>query len=366
MYKLSAAALLLMTSQAERIPLVKRQLTHEQLLASKATLERQVEEGYLSQGKAKEIHLKDYMNTQYMAEVSIGTPAQKFMVIPDTGSSNVWVYDADCTSVVCLYHKTFDHAKSTTFKADTEKFVLHYGSGGVSGVQAYDTVQFGGAVAKDFHMGLIQNVDGIAFLASDMCGILGLAYNTISMYGMPTFVDASLKTKNFSFYLHSNPDESYMMMPGFDEDISKLEDYHFHNVIEERYYSLNLESFGEAKFSGIKGVIDSGTSLIVGDKASVAKILKGATVAQDCSDMDKLETLDVVIDGVSYPLTPEQYVLRITQGTETQCVMGIMGAAFPAGFDYMIIGDVFLRAYPAYFDKENNQVGFMRPAAATE
>jgi hypothetical protein len=306
------------------------------------------------------------MNTQYMAEVSIGTPAQKFMVIPDTGSSNVWVYDADCTSVVCLYHKTFNHGASTTFKADTEKFVLHYGSGGVSGVQAYDTVKFGAATATDFHLGMIQSVDGIAFLASDMCGILGLAYNEISMYGMPTFVDAAVKDKDFSFYLHSNPSESYMMMPGFDSSISTLEDYHFHDVIEEKYYSLNLESFGDANLKGTKGVIDSGTSLIVGDKASVNKILKGATVSKDCSDLDKLETLDVVFDGVSYPLTPEQYVLKITQGSETQCVMGIMGAAFPAGFDYMIIGDVFLRAYPTYFDKKNNKVGFMRPTAAQE
>lgn len=40
--------------------------------------------------------------------------------------------------------------------------------------------------------------------------------------------------------------------------------------------------------------------------------------------------------------------------------MGLMGAQFPEGFDYMIIGDVFMRAYPSFFDKDNNRVGFLR------
>jgi len=50
-----------------------------------------------------------------------------------------------------------------------------------------------------------------------MSGILGLAYNTISVDKLDTFVDVSnLTDKSFSFYLHSNPAESYMVMPGMD------------------------------------------------------------------------------------------------------------------------------------------------------
>ena len=62
---------------------------------------------------------------------------------------------------------------------------------------------------------------GIAFLASDLYGILGLGYETISFEGIPVFIDAAtnLQTKDFSFYLHKNPDQSKMTLPGYDPSI---------------------------------------------------------------------------------------------------------------------------------------------------
>jgi len=362
MYKTATAASLLVATSAERIPLIKRELTTAHLEASMAHLNQD-----FSAANGNKIHIKDYMNTQYMAKVSVGTPAQEFTIIPDTGSSNIWFYDSDCQAIACMYHHTFKHDASKTFHKDGSPFVLHYGSGGVTGVQAYDNVGFGATQAKDFHLGMIEQVDAIAFLASDMEGIVGLAWPEISMYHMPVYVDQALPidTRFFSFYMHTNPAESYMMFPGIDESVSALSDFEFHKVTEQRYWSIQLDRIGDADLGGLHGVIDSGTSLLVGDQKHVDAILNGATVAQDCSDMDQLKTLDVVFNGVAYPLEPEDYVIKITQGGESQCVMGIMGAQFPEHFPYFIVGDVFMRKYPTVFDRSSaapeGRVGFLRP-----
>lgn len=79
------------------------------------------------------IPLKDYMNTQYFAEVQVGTPAQTFTVVPDTGSSNLWMYSANCWAVPCFYHAKYDSKLSSTYKADGRAFKITYGSGSIDG-----------------------------------------------------------------------------------------------------------------------------------------------------------------------------------------------------------------------------------------
>jgi hypothetical protein len=218
--------------------------------------------------------------------------------------------------------------------------------------------------------GEIESVSGIAFYASQMSGILGLAYDTISVNHLPTFVDSStLSDKSFAFHLHENPEASSMTLPGYDEELVGAEEFTFHNVVEERYYSLNLTGVRKGDKNipadGYKAVIDSGTSVLVGPNTIVKPLIEGITVNEDCSGLDALPEIAFYIDSIEYKMTPRDYVLKVTQGNDTQCVMAIMGQDFPAQFKYFILGDSFMRKYYSYFDKQNNRVGFINTEKLT-
>jgi hypothetical protein len=55
------------------------------------------------------VMLVNHKTTQYVAPFYIGTPPEKFTLILDTGSSNMWVYGSACHTDVCMAHKRFDH-----------------------------------------------------------------------------------------------------------------------------------------------------------------------------------------------------------------------------------------------------------------
>lgn len=346
--------------QAEKIKLHHNPLTIADYQAQKMVLERRAQR----MAEGEHVPVKDYMNTQYFVEITLGSNDQKFTVVPDTGSSNLWVYSSKCSSVACMTHSKYNSKQSTTYVADGEAFDITYGSGSVSGFVSKDVAKFTEDITATMSFGEIQKVKGSTFLVSQMDGIIGLAYDTISVDKLPTFVESSNVTdKSFSFYMHNNPETSYMMMPGFDEDLG-LKEIATHKVIEETYWNLDLAKMsgpnGDVDTTGYKAAIDSGTSLIMGPNTLFQPLLEGITVEQDCTGVEDLPNITITFDAVDYVLTPDDYVLKETIGKQTQCIMGIMGADLPDDFKYVIVGDVFMRPYPTYFNGNDNTVSFFK------
>jgi hypothetical protein len=350
--KFAVAALLGATS-AGRIPVQKREMTKSDYFSQSAGLVDKFLGG-------EKVEVTDFMNAQYFIETTIGTPPQKFTMVPDTGSSNLWVYSSSCWAIPCWTHSTFHSSKSSTYVKDGQDFKIQYGSGGISGTAGKDVARIGDIEAT-MQFGEVTSAQGASFIASKMSGIMGLAYDTISVDKFPTFMDqVALKDKSFSFYLHSNPAESYMVIPGMDtEGYSVIQ---AHKVVEEKYWALKLDSVNQGDTvipaGNIKAVIDSGTSLLVGPKAFVDKLIAGITVDSSCKGLDALPDIGFTMDGQHYPLTAKDYVLQVTELGQTQCLLGIQSMDFPAGFDYFIVGDVFMRKYPSYFNLNENTVSF--------
>lgn len=104
---LAVAALIGLVS-ADKIPLVKREMTADMFRDQRNTIKAKFLGG-------EHVDVKDYMNAQYFIQASVGTPPQEFTVVPDTGSSNLWLYSSKCHAIPCFYHPKFDASKSSTY-----------------------------------------------------------------------------------------------------------------------------------------------------------------------------------------------------------------------------------------------------------
>ncbi|XP_034272755.1 cathepsin D [Pantherophis guttatus] len=329
--------------------------------------------------------LKNYMDAQYYGEIGIGTPAQKFTVVFDTGSSNLWVPSIHCgfLDIACLIHHKYDSSKSSTYVKNGTDFAIHYGTGSLSGYLSQDTVTIGDLCVKDQLFGEATKQPGITFIAAKFDGILGMGYPKISVDKVAPFFDnvieQGLLEKNiFSFYLNRDPKGQTggeLLLGGTDSQYYSG-DFSWVNVTRKAYWQVHMDKVDVGNGltvcqSGCEAIVDTGTSLITGptkeikelQKAIGAKpIIKGQYMLP-CDKLSTLPTVSLVLGGQSYALTPDQYALKVTVQGETLCLSGFSGLDVPPpGGPLWILGDVFIGPYYTVFDRDNDSVGFAKCA----
>jgi Eukaryotic aspartyl protease len=390
--------------------------------AAKAQTTHYLRSGVSLEQKESEI-IKDYANAQYYGSISIGNPPQSFEVIFDTGSSNLWVPKVGCTH--CgnpLFGKKskYDHSASDSYKTDGADFEIMYGSGSVSGYFSQDSV----VLADDItvtgqRFGEIEDAGGLgmAYSFGKFDGILGLGFSSISIDGATTVFENAiaqnvLDQPIFAFYLGDNgPGE--LTFGGYDPTKFEGDELTYVKLIAATYWEIALDSVSSGSYHAkpnpdgkpITAIVDSGTSLVTGPRAEIAKLAKsiGAKAnivgeyTVDCETIDQLPDVVFRIDGNDYAVPGKDTIIQ-AQGT---CLFAFMGMDFPAyvliSFDLIwlglmlpcvcslvltllsfhcvgnfqhspgpqwILGDTFMRQWYTVFNYVDETVGFAKAVRA--
>uniref|UniRef100_A0A452HSM7 pepsin A n=1 Tax=Gopherus agassizii TaxID=38772 RepID=A0A452HSM7_9SAUR len=307
--------------------------------------------------------LTNYMDIEYYGTISIGTPAQEFSVLFDTGSSNLWVPSVYCSSTACTNHNRFNPSDSSTYEATNESLSIEYGSGSMTGILAYDTVRVGGIVDTKQMFGLSETEPGTAFEYSEFDGILGLAFPSISASGAtPVFdnmMNEGLVSQDlFSVYLSSDEQSgSFVMFGGIDSSYYSGS-LNWIPLSAETYWEITMDSItinGEtiACSGGCQAIIDTGTSLLAGPSTGISNIesyIGASDGTISCSAISSLPNIVFTINDIEFPVPPSAYILDVTT---TQA--GSIDLPTSSG-ELWILGDVFISQYYVVFDRANNKV----------
>jgi len=313
--------------------------------------------------------MSNVQDAQFYGEIQIGTPPQTFNVVFDTGSSNLWIPSSKCWSPACWTHKTYHADKSKTYAANGTKLDITYGSGGVSGFESQDVVQVAGIQVSNQVFGEVTSEKGVSFLAAKFDGIMGMAFPAIAADGaLPVFDNMVKQGKvtdnSFSFYLTSTPGSagSTLVLGGVDSKFA-ASSFQYYPLVTKTYWAIALDDLviGEKALGlkAAKGIVDTGTSLIVGPKDVLNEILSQINVASDCSNINTLPEVSFVLGGTKYSFSGPEYVLKVSALGQTQCQIGFMALDLPPQLaNTFILGDVFIRKYYTHFDAGNSRVGF--------
>lgn len=406
---------------------------------------------------AHPISVHNFMDAQYFVEIQIGSPPQTFKVVPDTGSSNLWIPSAKCpiTQLPCDLHAKYDNSKTSSYKANGTKFSIQYGSGACSGFISSDSVTLGDITVTDQLFAEVTKEPGIAFIAAQFDGIMGLAFDTIAVtHAPPVFYNIMDQGKvdqpMFAFYLNRTAGGDGELIMGGTDPNHYTGDFTYVPLTNKTYWEFTMDSLsvGDNAFcsGGCHAIADSGTSLLAGPSKVVAELNKqigavgvlegqcdqgvdqygdqiidqvlekvnASTICSgiglckeqgfecsaceglvniaksmagnnasrekvkdemkslckllpspngeatvDCSKLDSMPNVDIVLAGKTFTLTPKQYILEITEDGQSECVSGFIGLDVPAPAGPLwILGDVFMGAYYTVFDYGNSQVGF--------
>jgi len=298
--------------------------------------------------------------TSYSGTIRVGTPAQEFRVVFDTGSGHIVLPAHECTSETCMKHERFDISKSLTavaINADgsvvadsdvTDQIAIGYGSGEVTGEFVRDQVCVG---EGDQSTCVVANVvmaiemSPQPFKSFNFDGIVGLGLSNLALADSFSYFNMlaggnQLDAPHFGVFLSEGEEgEESEIAFGGHNPTRLLEPLHWVPVAmpELGYWEVSIKAIRidgreleVCKDGTCRGVVDTGTSHLgvpAPYNVEVSQLLtQDAGDLFDCRLVQAPE-VEIELPGMNLTLNPRNYMRRlplrdgVTVGSPTGVVL---------------------------------------------
>ncbi|KAM6458691.1 renin isoform 1-T1 [Liasis olivaceus] len=338
---------------------------------------------YLGEGlhnKTAPTILTNYLDIQYYGEISIGTPAQIFKVVFDTGSANLWVPSHQCPPLfsACVSHNRYDSSESSTYKPNGTEIALVYGQGYVKGFLSQDIVRVADIPIIQVFAEAIA-LPNNPFIYARFDGVLGMGYPNQAIDGVIPVFDKIISEKVlsamvFSVYYSRNSELNTggEIILGGNDPSYYIGDFHYISISREGYWHVDLKGVSIEKdivlcHEGCTAAIDTGSSFITGPASSVSVLMKtiGATLVEEqnyvveCKKIHLLPDISFHLGDETYSLSSSAYVLKHSEYGKELCVVAFSALDIPPPLGPLwLLGATFIKQYYTEFDRQNNRIGF--------
>ncbi|GAA5981255.1 hypothetical protein JCM10908_004040 [Rhodotorula pacifica] len=334
-------------------------------------------DGQRLRGKKRQhsIDMTSYQDSMWYGEIDVGTPANGFSVVLDTGSADLILAEPNCSG--CEANTPgYNPSSSSTSSTSRQDFTIQYGSGSASGSLVEDRVSIANYSQPNQIFAACNTLNNI--VDGDISGILGLGWQNIASSQAMPLVQALWENNTlpepvfaFAFETHTFYVNSAPTAPGGTLTIGGLDTSQYTGSINwvsldqpVGYWAIPLQDVHVGgKSLGITDqqvVIDTGTTLIGMPTSDAQQIYASIPNSRSINLQGESgyysfpcsQTVNVAFTfgGQQYQIDPSQFNAGSVDSTGQYC----LGAIFALETSQnsatsFIIGDAFLTGvYNAY------------------
>ncbi|KAJ7766341.1 acid protease [Mycena maculata] len=302
---------------------------------------------------------------EWAGTISVGTPAQKFLIDFDTGSSDLWIPSSSCTSSTCSSKTKYKASSSSTSSKKTGSFSIQYGDGStVSGPVYSETVTVAKVAVTKQYFSPVTTLSS-SFKDDPIDGQVRTPSSSMANK------DGTVDENQFGFYLASSGSELYL--GGANDDLYSG-DVEYNSVDSSSGFwqatGAEAKVGSIAAVTGFQTIIDSGTTLMYGPPAAVKKLFAKVSGSKlydstngyysyPCASPPKIS---FTWGGKDWTISSDNLNLGTTESGSSDCVSSLAAQDLGLGTDVWLLGDAFMKNVYTVFDMDQEAVGFAKLA----